>query len=159
MAFKKCTAGVAWSKGRQNLKSVRLTVQEKQSFTPVLTCSNLVKTFHTCSLNLDTLSSCRSFHLSHLSYKIEHNVAPKHLLDICFKPRTQHYNLRHMQSFDLRIPRTQLFLASPLFKSSTVSDSQPPSVKILNSFSAFQKKAAQHILSTHCECSTYPYYY
>ena len=44
MAFGKCTNGVALSKVRQNLESVQLTVQEKQYFTPVLTCSNLSKT-------------------------------------------------------------------------------------------------------------------
>ena len=144
--------------GRQNLESVRLTVLEKQYFTPVLTCLNLVKTFHICSLNLHTVSSRRSYHLALLSYKIKHHVPPKHLLDICLKARTQHYNLRHTQSFDTPIPRTQLFLESPLFKSSTIFDSLPP-VKILTSFSAFQKKAAQHILSTDCDCSTYPYYH
>ena len=49
MAFGNCTDGGSWSKGRQNLESVRLTVYEKQYFTPILTCSNLVKTFHNCS--------------------------------------------------------------------------------------------------------------
>ena len=47
-AFGKCTNWVASSKGRQNLESVRLTVWGKRYFTPVLTCSNLSKTFHTC---------------------------------------------------------------------------------------------------------------
>ena len=58
MAFKKCTSGVAWSKGRQNLESVRLTVYEKQYFTPGLTCSNLVKKFHTCSHQFTPLPTC-----------------------------------------------------------------------------------------------------
>ena len=44
-AFGKCTNGVALSKGWPNWASVKLTLQEKQYFTPVLTCSNLVKTF------------------------------------------------------------------------------------------------------------------
>ena len=57
-AFKKCTSGVACSKGRQNLESVRLTVQEKQYFTPFLTCSNLVKTFHTCFLLFTPFHNC-----------------------------------------------------------------------------------------------------
>ena len=35
-AFGKCTNGVALSKGRPNSASVRLTLQEKQYFTPVL---------------------------------------------------------------------------------------------------------------------------
>ena len=120
--------------------------------------SHTSHSFLLTTLNLHTLSSRRSYHLALLSYKIKHNLAPKHLLDVCFKARTQHYKLRHTQSFDTPIPRTQLFLESPLFKSSTIFDSLPP-VKILTSFSAFQKKAAQHILSTHCDCSTYPYYH
>ena len=111
------------------------------------------------TLNLHSLSGRRSYHLALLSHKIQHHVAPKHLLDISFKAWTQHYNPRRTQSFDTPVPRTQLLLESPLFKSSTVFDSLPPSVKILTSFSAFQKKAAQHILSTHCDCYTYPYYH
>ena len=47
-AFGKCTNGVASLKGRQNLDSVRVTLQEKQQFPPVLTCSNLSKPFDTC---------------------------------------------------------------------------------------------------------------
>ena len=113
---------------------------------------------HTCS-DLFKRGQNFSHFLALLSYKINYNVAPKHLLDICFKARTQHYNLRHTQSFDTPIPRTQLFLESPLFKSSAVFDSLPPCVKILTSFSAFQKKAAQHILSTHFDCPSYPYYH
>ena len=35
-AIGKCTNGVAFSKGRLNLASVRLTLQEKQYFTSVL---------------------------------------------------------------------------------------------------------------------------
>ena len=35
-AFGKCTNGVAFSKGRLNLASVRLTLMEKQYFTSVL---------------------------------------------------------------------------------------------------------------------------
>ena len=35
-AFGKCINGVAFSKGRPNLASVRLTVKEKQYFTSVL---------------------------------------------------------------------------------------------------------------------------
>ena len=58
MAFKKCTAVVAWSKGRQNLESMRLTVYEKQYLTPVLTCSNLFKPFHTCSHLFPPVHTC-----------------------------------------------------------------------------------------------------
>ena len=121
--------------------------------------SHISHTFLLTTLTLHTLSSRRSYPLALLSYKIKHHVAPKHLLDICFKARTLLYNLRHPQSFDTPIPRTQLFLESPLFTSSTVFDSLPPFVKILTSFSTFQKKAAPRILSTHCDCSTYPYYH
>ena len=116
--------------------------------------SHISHSFRLTTLNLHTPSSRRSYYLALLSYKIKHNLAPKHLLEVCFKARTQPYNLRHTQSFDTPIPRTQPFLESPLFKSSTIFDSLPP-VKILTSFSAFQKKAAQHILSTHCDWSTY----
>ena len=58
MAFKKCTSVVAWSKGRQNLESIRLTVYEKQYFTPVLTCSNLCKPFHTCLQMFTPVHNC-----------------------------------------------------------------------------------------------------
>ena len=57
MAFKKCSCG-AWSKGRQNLESVRLTVYGKLYFTPVLICSNLVKTFPTCSHLFTPVHTC-----------------------------------------------------------------------------------------------------
>ena len=42
----------------QNLEKVRLTVWEKQYFTPVLTCSNLFKPFHTCSHMLTAVHTC-----------------------------------------------------------------------------------------------------
>ena len=59
MAFQKCTSGVAASKGRQNLESVQLTVQEKQQyFTLVLTCSNLFEPFHTCPHLFTTVHTC-----------------------------------------------------------------------------------------------------
>ena len=62
MAFKKCTSVEAWWKVRgQNLESVRLTIYEKQYFTPVLICSNLVKTFHivpTCSHLFTPVHTC-----------------------------------------------------------------------------------------------------
>ena len=48
-AFGKCTDGVASSKGRQNLDSVRLTVYEEQYFTHVLSCSNLFTPVYNCS--------------------------------------------------------------------------------------------------------------
>ena len=76
MAFKKCTSDVAWSKGRQNLESVGLTVYEKQNFTPVLTCSNLVKTVDTCSHLLtpvDTFS-----HLFTSVHTFSHLFTPVH---------------------------------------------------------------------------------
>ena len=36
-------------------------VEEKQYFTPVLTCSNLVKTFHTCSHLFTPVNTCSVF--------------------------------------------------------------------------------------------------
>ena len=57
-----------------------------------------------------------------------------------FKQRTQSYPLKPGQSFDTPIPRTQLNLESPLFKSSTVFDYLPPFAKTLNSFRRSIKK-------------------
>ena len=71
MAFQKCTAAVASSNGSQNLESMRLTVQENQYFTPVLTCSNLFKPFHTCS-HLFTL-----VHTSVTIYALRAMAAPR----------------------------------------------------------------------------------
>ena len=41
-----------------HLDNVQLTVYEKQYFTPVLTCSNLVKTFQTCSRLFTPVHTC-----------------------------------------------------------------------------------------------------
>ena len=46
--------------GRPNLESMRLTVEEKQYFTPVLTCLNLSKPVLTCSQYSDHVCSLRN---------------------------------------------------------------------------------------------------
>ena len=58
MAFKKCTAGVASSKGRQSLESWRLMVWEKQYFTRVLTYSDLFKPFNIFSHLFRPVDTC-----------------------------------------------------------------------------------------------------
>ena len=70
MAFKKCTSGVAWSKGRKNLESVQLTVYEKQYFRPVLTCPNLSEPVRTCPQYNDHVrsSGCHFLHFRMLLF-------------------------------------------------------------------------------------------
>ena len=78
MAFKKCTSVEAWWKVRgQNLESVRLTIYEKQYFTPVLICSNLVKTFH-------IVPTC--FHLFTPVHTCSHLFTPVHNCSHLFTP-------------------------------------------------------------------------
>ena len=84
MALKKCTAGVALSKGMQSVESVRLTVQEKQYFTPVLTCSNLVKAFHTCSHLYTPVHTCS--HLLTPVHTSSHLLTPFHTCSQLFTP-------------------------------------------------------------------------
>ena len=86
-------------------------------------------------------------------------TGPEHLLKTSFGTRTQPYKLRQAQTFNTPIPRIQLYLESPLFKSSTVFDSLPLSVQSLTSFSKFKCEATKHILTTNCPCSKYPYYH
>ena len=84
MAFKKCTSGVAWWKGGQNLESVRLALYEKQYFTPVLTCSILVKTFHTCSHLFLPVHTCS--HLFTPVHTCSHLFTPVHTSSHRFTP-------------------------------------------------------------------------
>ena len=71
MDFKKCTSGVAWSKGRQHLESVRspsrkistshlfwLVQTWSKLFTPVLICSHLFASVHTCSRLFTPIHTC-----------------------------------------------------------------------------------------------------
>ena len=84
MAFKKCTSGVAWSKGRQILECVRLTLKEKQYFTPILMGSNLVKTFHTCPHLSPPVHTCS--HLSPPVHTCSHLFTPVHTCSHLFTP-------------------------------------------------------------------------
>ena len=87
MAFKKCTAGVAWSKGRQNLESVRFTVYGKQYFTPVLPCSNLFKFFTPVPTCLDLFTPVHN--CSHLFTPVNtcsHLLTPVHTCSHLFTP-------------------------------------------------------------------------
>ena len=101
MALKKCASGVAWSKGRQNLESMLLTLYEKQYFTPVLACSNLVKFFYTCSDLFRPVHTC-----SHLFTPV-HSYS--HLSDF---PRSSHNG-----SFSLNFPLAK----SVIFRSYVLS--------------------------------------
>lgn len=110
-------------------------------------------------LNLPTLSSRRQYHLSILAFHIKNRTAPKHLLDVSFTHRTQPYSLRHAQTFNTPIPRTTLYLESPLFKSSTVFDTLPLSIQNAKSLTNFKKAASKFLLSTKCSCSSYPHFH
>ena len=111
------------------------------------------------SLNLPSLSSRRSYHLAILAYRIKKKTAAKHLVKTSFGTCTQPYKLRQAQTSNTPIPSIQLYLESPLFKSTTVFDSVPLSVQSLTSFSKFKCEAFKHILTTNCPCLKYPYYY
>ena len=131
------------------------------------------------TLHLPTLTSRRMFHLSILAFNIKKRTIPKHLLDISFRPRIQPYNLRLAQTFNTPIPRTTLYLQSPLLKSSTVSDMLPLVIQNASSLTQFKTEASSllplviqnassltqfksdasslSLLSSSCSCSSYPY--
>ena len=111
------------------------------------------------SLDLPSLQSRRLFHLAVFCHKLKQKNAPGHLLQVFFETRTQPYLLRHSQHFDTPIPRTRLFLQSPLFKSTSVFDTLPSSVQDIKNTRIFKKESAQLLLSTSCKCSSYPYYH
>ena len=106
------------------------------------------------TLNLPTLSSRRDLHLAILAFKLKQRSAPDHLLSVSFGTRITPYLLRQSLSFNTLVPRTKLYLDSPIFKCTTIFDTLPHSILGTKSLQQFKAEAGKH-LSTHCKFSAY----